>query len=124
MRDNFPTLCLASQSSRRQELLQDLGITFKVIPNLLDTEVIYQKDGSFRNQLKQLCKRKAIASSKHLNSWVLTADTSIIFNNSIIGKPVDYSEFEEACKIEPKKDYTIWFFALFFVAILVLVSNK
>ena len=39
-------------------------------------------------------------------------------------KPVDYSEFEEACKIEPKKDYTIWFFALFFVAILVLVSNK
>ena len=33
-------------------------------------------------------------------------------------------EFEEACKIEPKKDYTIWFFALFFVAILVLVSNK
>ena len=39
-------------------------------------------------------------------------------------KPVDYSEFEEACKIEPKKDYTIWFFALFFVAILVLVGNK
>ena len=29
-------------------------------------------------------------------------------------KPVDYSEFEEACKIEPKKDYTIWFFSFFF----------
>ena len=39
-------------------------------------------------------------------------------------KPVDYSEFEEACKIEPKKDYTIWVFAFFFVAILVLVGSK
>tara|TARA_B100001057_G_scaffold442690_1_gene478243 strand:+ start:339 stop:500 length:162 start_codon:yes stop_codon:yes gene_type:complete len=37
--------------------------------------------------------------------------------------PLDYSEFEEACKIEPKKDYTIWFFAFFFIAILVLVSK-
>lgn len=38
-------------------------------------------------------------------------------------KPLDYKEFEEACKIEPKKDYTIWLFACFFTAILVLVSE-
>ena len=38
-------------------------------------------------------------------------------------KPLDYKEFEEACKIEPKKDYTIWLFAFFFVTILVLVSE-
>ena len=39
-------------------------------------------------------------------------------------KPLDYKEFEEACKIEQKKDYTIWLFAFFFVAILVLVGDK
>ena len=38
-------------------------------------------------------------------------------------KPLDYTEFEEACKIEPKKDYTIWGFVCFFIAILVLVSK-
>ena len=38
-------------------------------------------------------------------------------------KPLDYKEFEEACKIEPKKDYTIWFFALFFIVILVLMGG-
>ena len=39
-------------------------------------------------------------------------------------KPLDYKEFEEACKIEPKKDYTIWLFAFFFVVILVLAGDK
>ena len=38
-------------------------------------------------------------------------------------KPLDYKEFEEACKIEPKKDYTIVFFAFFFIAILIMVSK-
>jgi len=37
--------------------------------------------------------------------------------------PLDRKELEEATKIEPKKDFTIWFFALFFIAILVLVSG-
>ena len=37
--------------------------------------------------------------------------------------PLDRNELEEATKIEPKKDFTIWFFALFFIAILVLVSG-
>ena len=39
-------------------------------------------------------------------------------------KPLDYKEFEEACKIEPKTDYTIWLFACFFIVILVLVGDK
>ena len=38
--------------------------------------------------------------------------------------PADYyKEFEEACKIEPKKDYTIWVFAFFFISVLVLVGS-
>ena len=38
--------------------------------------------------------------------------------------PLDRKELEEATKIEPKKDFTIWFFAFFFIAILVLIENK
>ena len=37
--------------------------------------------------------------------------------------PLDRNELEEATKIEPKKDFTIWFFAFFFISILVLVSG-
>ena len=39
-------------------------------------------------------------------------------------KPLDYKEFEEACRIEPKKDYSIWIFPFFFLSILVLISNN
>jgi len=37
--------------------------------------------------------------------------------------PLDRNELEEATKIEPKKDFTIWFFAFFFIAVLVLIGG-
>ena len=36
--------------------------------------------------------------------------------------PLDRKELEEATKIEPKKDFTIRFLALFFIAIMVLIG--
>ena len=36
----------------------------------------------------------------------------------------DWEEIEEATKIHPKRDYTIWIFALFFVAVLILMGDK
>ena len=35
----------------------------------------------------------------------------------------EWAEIEEACKIEPKKDYTIWLFAIFFSFLLILMSG-
>ena len=35
-----------------------------------------------------------------------------------------FKEFEETCRIEPKRNYTIWVFAFFFVSILVLIGSK
>lgn len=37
--------------------------------------------------------------------------------------PLDRNELEEATKIEPKKDYAIWIFVFFFIAILVMIGN-
>ena len=34
----------------------------------------------------------------------------------------DWEEIEEATKIKPKKNYTIWFFALFLVSTLILIG--
>jgi len=38
--------------------------------------------------------------------------------------PLDREKLEHATKIEPKKDYTIWFFAFFFIAVLILIGNQ
>ncbi len=34
----------------------------------------------------------------------------------------EWEEIEEATKIKPKKNYTIWVFALFFVSTLILIG--
>jgi hypothetical protein len=38
--------------------------------------------------------------------------------------PLDREKLEHATKIEPKKDYTIWLFAFFFIAVLILIGNQ
>ena len=38
--------------------------------------------------------------------------------------PLDREKLEHATKIEPKKDYTIWFSAFFFIAVLILIGNQ
>ena len=37
----------------------------------------------------------------------------------------DYLPYKEIDKVEPpKKDYTIWFFAFFFISVLVMIGGK
>ena len=92
MPKKIETLYLASQSPRRHNILQEMGVTFTPIKNLLENEYLDHQHGSIRNQLKHLCLNKATASGKHINGWVLTADTIIYYNNQVIGKPSSYKE--------------------------------
>ena len=37
----------------------------------------------------------------------------------------DYLPYKEIDKVEPpKRDYTIWFFAFFFISVLVMIGSK
>ena len=87
MSKKLETLFLASQSPRRQDILHEMGVPFTPVQNLLKHETLDQDHGSIRNQLKHLCLNKAIASAKHIDGWLLTADTIIYHNNQVIGKP-------------------------------------
>ena len=85
-------LYLASKSERRFTILNELGINFTVIPNLLDDETLEPKYGSIRNQLKHLCLKKALYSAHDLTGWLLTADTIIYYKEKVIGKPNSRSD--------------------------------
>ena len=87
-----PFLYLASASPRRVELLLQLPIRFKQIPNLLESEVLNPTEGSIRNQIKQLCVRKALASASTYDKWILTADTCVVLNDTVFGKPKNSKE--------------------------------
>lgn len=84
-------LFLASGSERRRDLLSEWGYVFDLIPNLLEHEYMPQT-GTMKSiylHLNALSLRKARASAKFFKGIVLSADTVVICNRHILGKPRD-----------------------------------
>ncbi|NJD23282.1 MAG: septum formation protein Maf [Melioribacter sp.] len=79
---------LASKSPRRRKLLKQLGISFKSFSVDIDEEVL---DGEHPiKTVRRLAIHKSeLASLKVKEGIVITADTIVVLNNEIIGKPKD-----------------------------------
>ena len=94
-----PRIYLASQSSRRRELLKQIGINFEMLlPRFdprrqLDTDETPLTDEVPEQYVQRICQAKADAGWKalklrNLPSFpVLAADTSVILDGKIICKP-------------------------------------
>ncbi|HEX7415717.1 MAG TPA: Maf family protein [Smithellaceae bacterium] len=79
-------LILASASPRRQELLRFVGLKFKTIPAHLNED--YSEGESPREHVQRLSQDKAIViAKKYPNAVVLGADTIVVIDKSILGKP-------------------------------------
>jgi septum formation protein len=79
-------LILASQSPRRKYLLAQAGLVFEVIPSQIDENCL-PLDVPFR-YVSNLSKAKAEeVARRYPNSWVIGADTIVLMNNKILGKP-------------------------------------
>lgn len=86
---------LASSSPRRQELLRLLGLPFQVVPSSIE-EGPLQGEGPEEHVLR-LCQAKAEeVGSRCPDHWVIGADTAVVLDGVILGKPRDR---EEACEI-------------------------
>jgi septum formation protein len=86
-------LILASASTRRQRLLAELGLKFKVLPASVPEEP--NPGESPAAFVLRLARAKAgEVSRQHPGSWVLGADTIVVFAGRIIGKPADSADAE------------------------------
>ncbi len=85
---------LASASPRRKELLTKAGQTFTVLPAEIDETV--DNNLSAKQAVKQIALKKALAVSKLTDKPVLSADTVVVFDGAILGKP---SSREDAVKM-------------------------
>ena len=84
---------LASKSPRRSELLAQAGIPFEIFTK--DVEEIYPNDLNVYLVPEFLAKLKADASVEVLNTdfnITISADSVVICNEEIIGKPKDYDD--------------------------------
>jgi len=81
-------IVLASASPRRQEILRNAGISFSV--QAADIDETPLKDELPRACAERLAREKALAIwHTHPQDLVLGADTIVVVEESILGKPVD-----------------------------------
>jgi septum formation protein len=84
-------IILASQSPRRRYLLERAGLKFSVIPSTCDeTSVSAPAPDVYVRRLAEL--KAAGIAAKHSDSWVIAADTVVVVDGKIFGKPKSASE--------------------------------
>ena len=87
-------LLLASQSPRRKQLLQELGFDFQTVK--IDCEEIIPENFDIEKAAAYLSKLKSDAyQNLEKDEVLLTADTIVICNGEILGKPKDKKEATE-----------------------------
>jgi septum formation protein len=91
------SLILASKSPRRKHLLEQAGLKFSVIPSDFDETSVAMPDPA--SYVRALAEFKALdISHKHPDSWVIGADTLVLIDNRILGKPGSDDEAREMLK--------------------------
>lgn len=88
----MPNIVLASASPRRSEILDNLNIKYaKVVSNI--NEEVYKNENPIE-LVKTLAYEKANSVLELIprDSIVIGADTIVVFNNLILGKPKDDNE--------------------------------
>jgi septum formation protein len=86
-----PKIILASRSPRRRYLLERAGLKFAVFPSAFDeTSVSVSAPDAYVRRLAE--SKAADISEKYPGSWVIGADTVVVVDGTILGKPRSRSE--------------------------------
>ena len=94
----LPKLILASSSPRRAEILTAVGWEYeKQIADIDETELPDEKPEDY---VQRLAKEKAEAvAEKFTDALVLGADTIVVIENQIVGKPKDLADARRMIKM-------------------------
>lgn len=86
------SIILASSSPRRKELIKTLNIDFKIIPSSYVEKI--DNDIFSYEKIEKLAYNKALAVAKSIreDALVIGADTVVVLDNKILGKPKDKNE--------------------------------
>ena len=104
-----PTFILASGSPRRRELLASLGIDFTVIKT--DTDESLHDGEAPVDYVRRLSSEKAAAALAQVKDRgdvvVLAADTTVVLDNIILGKPADADEARQMLRDLRSRPHTV-----------------
>lgn len=85
-------IILASTSPRRKEILKKAGIDFTIVSPDYD-ENILNKTFSYK-LIETIAENKAESAAKNIKkpSIIISADTVVIYENLVLGKPKDFAD--------------------------------
>lgn len=90
-RVKLPRIVLASGSPRRSEIMNSVGWEFvKAVPDVDESLIAGESPEDYVQRLAKT-KAEAVAAS-HPGEIVLGADTTVVINGEIMGKPVDLAD--------------------------------
>ncbi|GBL83811.1 N-acetylserotonin O-methyltransferase-like protein [Araneus ventricosus] len=89
------TILLASNSPQRQKILKEIGLSFKVVPSNFAENLDQTSFSSPAEFVKETAKQKALdvasiieaETKQDLPHLIIAADTVVVLDNEIIGKP-------------------------------------
>ncbi len=98
-------IILASGSPRRKELLEDLDLDFVI--RLIEVDESYDENMPAVEVAEFLARKKASAYAPAENELIITADTIVLFQNKILGKPKSLQEAKETIKALSGTDHIV-----------------
>lgn len=99
-------LILASASPRRRELLALLGLPFRIAAADIDETPLPGEDP--RAYTERLAQEKAEAiAHREPNATILAADTTVVCDNLILGKPQDAADASRMLQLLQGRTHTV-----------------
>jgi septum formation protein len=88
---------LASASPRRRDMLESVGLKFKIVPAHVNEDYLAQE--SPKEHVGRLARDKAmVIARKYPEAWVLGADTIVVIDGLILGKPKNKAQAQKMLK--------------------------
>jgi septum formation protein len=106
MKLELTKLILASGSPRRAEILNAVGWKFdKIVADVDETEFDGENPSDY---VMRLAKTKAeVIAANHKNATVLGADTTVVIDNQILGKPLDFDDARRMLRMLSGKTHEV-----------------
>ncbi len=99
-------IILASASPRRKELLEQIGLKFRIEPSSAEENIEIDDPVLLVSELSKIKAYDVWQNNK--NSCIIAADTIVFANGKVLGKPSDRSDGEQMLKSLSGKKHTVY----------------
>jgi septum formation protein len=104
---DLPRVILASQSPRRRELLTLIGVRHEVLPAHID-ETPFDHELPTAHSERLAREKAALIAARHPETLVIGADTVVVINNTILGKPGDQDDARAMLRLLSGRTHVVY----------------